>query len=450
MKKNVLLLAILLSVTAGAKAQQSNSNDGALYKPSVIVLSTHETDSVYYHDGKIAEIVSRRRTAIERVTRDYEETHRHGFDQFHKPHLIFTTKDNRFAFALGGFVRMKGSYDFDGISDNPNFIPYLIAVPQNYNSRQKFNLNATGTRFFMKAITNTSSIGRIQLTVEMDFGGGAVNSYTPHMRSGYIALLGLTLGRDATTFCDLQSVPVTIDGQGPNCYNFNYTTLVRYEHQFLDRHLQAAVALEMPSLTATYNDNFAPLHQRMPDIPVYIQYAWGATRESHIRMSAILRNMYVRNLRTAHDTSLLGWGVQLSGRIRVCGPVTLFMNGVYGNGIASYIQDLATSGLDMLPDPRNGEHMQTLPMWGAQLSAQIALLPRLTLSGGYSTVSVQYHDGIPSEKSYRHGQYIFGNLFYAVNSRCKVATEFNFGSRKNENSQRGEAHRISMMIQYNF
>lgn len=62
-----------------------------------------------------------------------------------------------------------------------------------------------------------------------------------------------------------------------------------------------------------------------------------------------MRNMYLHNLRTGNNTSLLGWGVQFSGTIKVAQPLRLFMNGVYGKGVTPYIQDLTGSGSTSRP-----------------------------------------------------------------------------------------------------
>ena len=261
---------------------------------------------------------------------------------------------------------------------------------------------------------------------------------------------GFTLGRDVTTFCDLSAAPTTIDFQGPNAYNFNFATMIRYEYAFADNHLKFGVAAEMPSVSGTYNDNFATLKQRVPDFPAYFQYAWGANRDSHIRASGVVRNMYLHNLRTGNNTSLLGWGVQFSGTIKVAQPLRLFMNGVYGKGVTPYIQDLTGSGLDFTPNPENADQIQTMPMWGWQAAAQINLTPRLFISGGYSTVRVQRSHGFYSDDQYKQGQYIFGNIFYSITPRCKVAGEYLYGSRKDMSNDKGHANRVNVMLQYSF
>ena len=106
---------------------------------------------------------------------------------------------------------------------------YDIPVHGNYDTRQKLMMDASTSRLFMKAITNTRALGRVVVFMDADFRGGAEGSYTPRLRSAYVSFLGFTLGRDVTTFCDLSAAPTTIDFQGPNAYNFNFATMIRYD-----------------------------------------------------------------------------------------------------------------------------------------------------------------------------------------------------------------------------
>ncbi|MDE6046246.1 MAG: porin [Alistipes sp.] len=387
---------------------------------------------------------------VANATQDYIDTHRPGFQQAERPQFVFATKNNRFSFALGGSVTLRAGYDFNGISDNIDFIPYDIPVPGNYNTRQKLMMDASTSRVFLKAISNTNALGRVVVFMDADFRGGREGSYTPRLRSAYVSLGGFTLGRDVTTFCDLQAAPMTVDFQGPNAYNFHFATMLRYEITFAHDRLTFGVAAEMPRVSGTYNDNFASLRQRVPDFPAYLQLAWGNNRESHIRASGVIRDMYLHNARTGNNTTLLGWGAQLSGRIKVARPLVLFMNGIYGKGITPYIQDLTGSGLDFTPNPENAEQIQTMPMWAWQAAAQINLSRRVSLSGGYSMARVEQNHGYYSDNEYRQGQYIFGNIFYKLSSRCKLAGEYLYGTRKNMDSAKNHANRVNLMVQYNF
>lgn len=91
-----------------------------------------------------------------------------------------------------------------------------------------------------------------------------------------------------------------------------------------------------------------------------------------------------------------------------------------------------------------------MPMWGWQAAGQINITPRLFVSGGYSTVRVQRSHGYYTDDQYKQGQYIFGNIFYSLTPRCKVAGEYLYGSRKDMNSMKNHANRVNVMVQYSF
>jgi hypothetical protein len=369
----------------------------------------------------------------------------------HNPQFIFATKDNRFALGIGGELQLRTSYDMKGAVNNIDFIPYDIPTEATYANRQRVMMDASASRIFTKAVINSEKLGRVVAFVEMDFRGGEEFSYTPHLRSAYISMLGFTAGRDVSTFCDLNAVPETIDHQGPNAYNFRFATLLRYEKSFLQDHLKMGIAAEMPVVSGTYSDYFSPISQRVPDFPMYVQYAWGSNRQSHFRASAVLRNMYLHNVDTDRNTSLFGWGVQASGRVVTCDYFTMFFNGVYGKGITPYIQDLTGSGLDFTPNPENAYQIQTMPMWSWQVAGQVNIIPsKLFASGGYSTVRVNKNHGYYAENEYKRGTYIFGNVFYQATDNCRLALEYLHGSRTDMDTTRGEANRLSLMVQYNF
>lgn len=420
------------------------------YDPTLYLISVHEVDTFMMDCGARQEAALKNRMAAEGAIRDHEQTWRKGYHQPEKPQFIFASKNNRFSLALGGAIELRTSYDFDGLINSNDFIPAQIPMSSDYNTAQQVMMDATASSLYLKAISNTRW-GRVTVFVQGDFRGGSELSYTPHLRSAYVNFAGFTAGRDYTTFCDLEAVAPTVDYQGPNAYNSRYATMLRYEHAFWRDILRVGVAAEMPQVSATYGNHFAPLKQRMPDFPVYAQVAWGENRASHLRASAVFRNLYAHNLLTGNNTSLFGWGVQGSGHIRVIPMLDLFMSGVYGKGITPYISDLNGSGLDFMPDPDSPTSLTTPAMYGWQAAAQIHLFSDwLTLSGGYSTAVVRKSGGILSPNQYREGQYIFGNLFCHVTPRMTLAVEYLYGSRENMDGATNHANRASLMIKYTF
>ena len=375
------------------------------------------------------------------ATKAFAETTREGFQQPHNPQFIFTSPNNKFMLGLGATVTLRTSYDFMGAVDNIDFVPYDIPMTKSYANRQRVMMDASTSRIFLKGIINT----------DIDFRGGEEFSYIPRLRSAYIQMMGFTVGRDVSTFCDLMAAPQTIDFEGPNAYNYRFTEMIRWEHTCWDKHITFGVAAEVPTVNATYGEHFSAIYQRVPDGIAYLQYAWGENRTSHIRASGVIRDMYLHDNRLGENTTQLGWGVQLSGHIEVGKWVDLYMNGVYGRGITPYINDLMGTPYDFTYDPNDPTRLQTLPMWGWQAAAQLNIMPnKFWLAGGYSEVHLEKHNGALSDNQYSRGHYIFANAFYNVTRNFTVAAEYLHGGRVNVSDAKGDANRISIMAQYRF
>lgn len=433
-----LFAALIVASTASAQ----NSRE---YQPVVYLLGVQRTTIA---EDTTSDFCARNQLAIDRAVLDFAETYRGGFQQSYLPQMIFSSRTNKVAFAIGGNVNMRVGYDFDGIVQNRDFVTYDIPVPGNYDTRQKLIMDASTSRIYFKAVANSPVLGRVVAMIETDFRGEG-GSYTPRVRLAYVSLKGFTLGRDVTTFCDLNSAPTTIDFQGPNSYNFRFTTMVRYSHRF-GRHFSMGVAAEMPDVEATYGETYAPIHQRMPDFPLYLQFSWGRNANSHVRATGVVRNMYYRDLNRDKNYSKLGWGVQFSGNIAIGERWNTYFNGVYGEGITPYLQDLAGSGLDLVVNSQDPSRIRTLPMYGWFAAGQFNISRGIFVSGGYSDCRIERKEGYYSPNQYKMAQYIFGNFFCRFTPRFEIAVEYLYGRRKDMNGNRNHANRVQAMVKYNF
>ncbi|MFI3318812.1 MAG: DcaP family trimeric outer membrane transporter [Rikenellaceae bacterium] len=446
----LLIGALLLTTTLAAQSRKESCSPTIYYFQGRDVGSICEFSSPDEAKKYVESRNSEQKALDEAVAIDYL-TSSEGTSQCQsQPIFVFAQKENRFSIAIGGFVNLRTSYDVKGVVENLDFITSDIPTVSSPMTRQQLQMDASTSRLYFKALANTRALGQVMIYMDFDMRGGESGSYSPRLRTGYASFLGFTLGRDVTTFCDLSASPQTIDFQGPNAYNYNYATLLRYERSICNERLGLGIAFEMPQVSGTYNMYFQPMPQRMPDIPIYAEYEFGATRQHHIRASAVFRDMYTYNELTEETNAIFGWGTQLSGNIAFAPWIKLLFNGVYGQGITQYIQDLTGSGLDFTPNPETGTQLQTMPMYGAQGSLAISPTSRMTLNGGYSAVVVEKKNGYVSDDEYKRGQYIFGNIFYSVTPRMQVACEYLFGSRENMDMSKGKANRVSLMAQYNF
>ena len=451
--KRVLLTIGALAISLGSTAQNHRMeryyHGGA--EPTVYIISVSERDTLTYApQGCTQQDIAAKNAAVKAAIDDHKYATREGTQQVAMPSAIFADKRNAFSFAIGGDVALRAAYTFDRTVNNIDMVPYDIPMRLSPADHQEIRMDATTSRIFIRGIANTKKLGQVHIFMDLDFRGGLTGSYTPRIRSGYVQMLGLTIGRDVSTFCDLTAAPTTIDFQGPNAYNFRFSTMIRYEYSFLKDHLKVGAAAEMPSVSGTYGETLSAIPQRVPDFPVYFQYSWGKNRDSHIRASAVFRDMYLYNEARKGEDDLFGWGVQFSGNIHITRYLELFMNGVYGEGVTRYINDLMGSGLDFTPRPDDPTRVQATPMYGWQAAAQINILPNLFVSGGYSTVSVVKKNGTYSNDMYKQGQYIFGNVFWNLTPRFVLAAEYLYGSRKNMDGAKAHSNRINVLAKYSF
>lgn len=384
------------------------------------------------------------------VLRHFRETHVTGFQQSHIPNFIITTPNNRFMLGLGGYVNFRTAYDMGGAVQNLDFVTYDIPVPFSKLTQQKLTMSSSTSRLFFKAIANTERLGRIVTYIETDFRGTPTGNL--RLRLAYISVGGWLFGQNVTTFCDLNASPTTIDFQGPNAYNLNFNTMLRYSHTF-GENWSVAAAFEMPQLSATFEAH-SPLQvvaQRCPDLPAYVQYAWKSTGgTSHLRATGVVRSLVCYDNETNKSVYKAAWGAQLSGSIWIAPRLRSFFNGVYGRGITPYIQDLTSRGYDLVPVPDNIAKMQTLPMWGWFAALQYNVTSNAFVSGGYSHVKIDSRNDYHPSTMYDYAEYIFGNVFCNITPSCRVAVEYLFGRRKDYSGERGNANRVQAMIQYNF
>ncbi|MFI3319560.1 MAG: DcaP family trimeric outer membrane transporter [Rikenellaceae bacterium] len=452
MKTLRLLTAALLLSTAAASAQSySNGNT-----PTVILISDWGGENVYEFQNEdqmkrqLRKMRNEKAQAQAEVVDYFEVAFAEETQSAMPPLTIFTQRNNKFAFSIGGFINLRASYDFDGSTDNLDFITYDIPAEGNFANRQAMMMDASTSRLVFHGMANTRALGTVDIHVESDFRGGTAESYTPRLRRAYVSFLGITAGRNYTTFCDTKAAPNTVDFQGPNAYCFNYATQIRYQHSFFGDKLTAAIAAEYPVVSATYGTTFAAVPQRVPDIPIYAQFNWGSDLRNHVRASGVMRNMYLQNLTLNESTSLIGWGAQLSGRMHVTDFIRFIYSGIIGSGITPYIQDLVGSGLDITPNPESVTQAQTTPMYAWQAALDFDIAERVNITGGYSAVTVDDKNGIYAADEYKTGQYIFGNVFYDLTPRMQLAAEFIYGSRENMDYSKNHANRVSVMMQYNF
>ncbi len=371
-------------------------------------------------------------------------------------HLLnYTPANKKMAIEVGGYFNLRASYDFGGIVQHHDF-PVSCIPSSDTGVNQQFIMDASTSRIFIKAVTHSKILGDVNFLVNFDFrGGSSYNngfkpSYIPRIRLAYVTFKGFTLGRDITTFCDLDATSRIVDFQGPNAYPFNYSTLIRYQYSGLSERFATAVALEAMDVSGSYGDEFVEIAYRSPDVLGYVEYKLGKNMDHRLRLTGVLRDIYLYNNVVDSKESLLGWGAQLSGNTKVASWLNVCFNGIYGEAITPYIQDLIGSGLDFAPNASDVSILSATPMYAYQAAATIYFSKKISGSAGYSVVQVDDSHGIFTTDTYSRGEYAFSNLFYDLTNHTSLSVEYIHGVRENMDSNRYKANRISLMAQFDF
>ena len=377
----------------------------------------------------------------------FRETRSLHFQDPDAPRFLLVDQKHQMALGIGGYVRLTTSYDFRGISDNVDFVPYDIPTPANPAEKSQYQMDASTTRLFLKLVGANSVLGKYTVYVESDFRGG--QDYGFRLRQAYVNARGFLVGQTWSTFVDPAAAPPTIDYEGPNGMTSVRNVMLRYTLD-LSKHWQVALAAEAPSVTYTLSDgNNMAIRQRMPDIPFYVQYGWNEGN-NHIRVSGLIRGLSYRDLMASRNKSVLGWAVQLSGLANITPKVMLYYQGVYGRGYDRYLNGLNGEGFDLIPDPDNQGKLYAPETLGYVAGIRYSFSQKFFISASYSQSRLYSKTGSLSENSYRYAQYIVGNAFYNLTPDCSIGLEYLYGRRSNINRADGQANRINAMIQYNF
>lgn len=385
------------------------------------------------------------------IVQDFRETTSPLFSDPKAPRFLLHDQKRNIAFGIGGYVSLRAMYDFDGSpTSGSSFIPYDISRHENNMNANQIRMNASHSTLFFKVLGNNSKIGRFQAYISGNFSGNN-NAFVLH--DAYVNLLGFTIGRTWSTFNDLAAIPPTVDYQGPNGAAKMRTEQIRYSAN-LTKNLSFGIAAEMPQTRGQYGQpiNDLEMGQRIPDIPLYLQYGFGTNQASHFRVAGVLRNMNYKNDIENKTQYATGYGLQASTKLNITPMFTFYGQATYGKGTAQYINDLQGVGLSLVADAANNGKMKPVETMGWFTQLQVNLSKNLYATVGYSQASVlstRSQLDLAAD-TYHYGQYVVGNVFYNLTSDIQLGLEYDYGKRTDMDGSKAHANRLQTMIQFNF
>lgn len=343
---------------------------------------------------------------------------------------------------LGGFIRTVALYDFKGSVQNNDFVNSTISIPSNWEYQKRTSYDASASRLGLKITQNIEKFGPLDIYFEMDFRGA---NDVLRLRQAYVAFSGFTLGQTWSFWYDAASMPAMIDIQGVNSRTFLRTPLLGYTAK-IGKDLTFGVSLEIPKAKITTATGYKSVNQTTPDIPFFLQYKG---KSGHIKAAGIFRTITYGVTSDEELKSASAFGAQLSGSLKVVKNFTLYSNGIYGKGVARYINDLGALNLDLVPNQDNGG-MQVIPMWGVSLGLKADLSQKIYCTSTYSVAGINSDYNYYSANEYLKGDYFSATMFWNVAKNLSIAGEYLHGKRVNMNHASAEANRLQMMVMYTF
>ena len=346
--------------------------------------------------------------------------------------------------GFGGYAKLTGIFDFDGVVHSHDFITYDIPVGTGTPGEKRLYIGAHQSRVYAEVLAMTKS-DPFRVYIEADFYS---SNYTLRLRHAYGQYKGFLVGQTWSSLMDLDAMPNTVDFEGPNSAVALRAAMIRYTLK-LSNAFTMRTALELPDVSMSYQAPLTSSYQYIPDFILVFRFhsKWG-----HLQAGGVFRTMTYKDSLQNKIKNTYGYGGTISGLFKITKKDNFMFQGVWGSGIAKYIQDVSGVGLDALPyeDKFQISELKPVPIGGFYFGYQHFWLSKLHSTFVYGFTRIDYNYSPPMNDAYQIGQYISGNLFWNVFPSMTLAIEYLWGQRRNWDNKSGNANRINFLAQYNF
>lgn len=432
---------------AGTSLLCAVAASGAVSAPDSLISLKTKSTKVVYLDGKPsdqAQIASDLDSIHRVVSTFYYDQFRH-FQDPEAPYFMFMSKDRGLSMGIGGNVRMRAYYDWNGAMPSSSFAPYTIPIPANPLSRRHFATTPSGTGIFFRVLGYNRIVGNYQLYIETDFTG--YEGRDLRLKKAYAMVRDFTVGYATSTFSDPAAQPPVIDAAGNNNKYTHTSVLVRYMPCFR-HHWYVGVSLETPSTAVDAGSTgVRAVSAWLPDAAALVQYEWA--RGQHVRLSGIVRSLSYRDINLGEDHNLAGWGLNLSSVAHPGYSWTTYANATAGRGIAGMGGDMQYGRYDLVPIPTDATRLYSPLTWGWSLGLQYNFRPNLFVSVAASQMHLHSKEGGAGDE-YKHGSFACANVFWNILPRLSVAAEYDWGFRRNISGAGKAASRANIMCAFSF
>ncbi|PHZ85207.1 DcaP family trimeric outer membrane transporter [Paremcibacter congregatus] len=325
------------------------------------------------------------------------------------------------------------------------YIPGLIPVGSGPGeSGFDSDLGAKETRFNIK--TNTNVNGHDLTTfIEMDFltgpGGNerVTNSYNPRVRHAFVKYDNFLAGQTWSTFQDVGALAENLDFIGPA----EGTTFVR-QTQFRYTSGGLQISIENPETTVTPYGGGGRIVTDDGALPDFVVRYNSKADWGHIGVAGIMRSLKFNN--GVINDSTLGWGVSLSGKLKVGAKDDFRFMATGGKGLGRYLAINTANGAVVNAD---GE-LEAIGSYAGFVSYRhfwnTEFRSNLTLSAFKADNDVALTGTGVTKDVYS----VHANLLYSPIPKITFGGEYMYAKRSIESGLDGDMHRLQFSAKYAF
>jgi hypothetical protein len=369
------------------------------------------------------------------------------------------------AFEIYGFAQADYIQDIGGRLDpdwDDAFRPSRICIDGACGSDGQSSLSVKQSRFGIAGVMPTGDGGTpFNFKFEFDlFGVGEdAGQTTFRLRHAYGEWGPILAGQTHSLFMDIDVFPNTIDYWGPSGMVFYRNVQIRLTPwRTDDSHF--AIAIERPGndvdpgnlrLIEDFEDAQVQNDEELPDLTAQWRTSgdWG-----YVQVAGILRKVGYEFRQNPgekwQDGSETGWGVNLSTNIMLFERDRIIGQLVYGEGIASYMND---GGMDLAPRLESVEPLrvraETVPLTGVVAYYDHWWSERWSSSIGYSYTEVD-NTNFQDPGAFHKGQYASTNLLWYPRGDVLVGGELMWGERENNDGASDDDVRFQFSVKYSF
>jgi len=349
---------------------------------------------------------------------------------------------------LGGYVQLDAAYDIKG--DQGRAVSLAdVALNGGAGAKRKgtTTFSARTSRLNLETQTNTKG-GPLKTRIEFDFftaDGSETysNGAHPRLRHAYGTYAGFLAGQTWSNFMDVDSLPDTLEFAGPTGQVFIRQPQIRYTMS-TGQNSNLAVAIENPQSDARDAGGDVTALDRGPDFTGRwtLTGGWG-----HFALRGLLRDLSVADSSGNNKASRLGWGLGVSGSIKLGASDTVLYHLNAGEGIGRYIQD-ANSAAAYSVSPATLRAQKSI---GGFLGLQHFWADGVRSNVVYGQTHNSNDSGFGSIALLNKGtQQVHANLVWSPVKQMDVGVEYIWGQRKTEDGQKGDVSRLQTSLKYSF